>query len=111
MEKTKGFKHVVIGGEISVEDFALKILQLVNYRSSRKDTVLDVRTVDGTNNVVVCSCENIEKDLKSMFNASDVMTDPLTTYNLDWSDLGGKIAKEIESLVYDDEEEVLIISI
>lgn len=110
MEKIKGFKHVVIGGEMSVTDFAKSILKLVNYRSSIKDSIIDVKTVEGTNNVVVSSCNDIAGDLKGMFNAENVITYPLTVYCTDWSDLGKKIANEIENLVYEKEEEVLITS-
>ena len=111
MERDKGFKHVVIGDEnMSIEEFAKAVLVLVNYRSSVKNSVLDIKTVEGTNHVVVCSTENIEKKLKEMFNAEDVATYPLNSYYLDISDLGKKVASEIENILYEKEEEFLIVS-
>lgn len=110
MDRNSAFKIRVFCGKMKVEDFALNILQLVNYKSNVKETIIDVETVSGTNNVIVSSYKDISSELKSMFNAEEVKVEPLHLYTVDWCDLGAKTEKEIEHLVYDKEEEVLIIS-
>lgn len=110
MDKERVFKIKVFGGKMKVEDFALSILKLVNYKSSMKETVIDIETVEGTNNVIVCSYKDISSELKSMFNTNEVRVEPLHLYKIDWCDLDKKIEKEIEHLVYDKDEEILIIS-
>lgn len=109
MEREKIYRINVFGGKMKVEDFALGILKLVNYKSSVKETIVDVTTVQGTNWVIVDSYKDISEELKDMFNADEIRVEPLNLYLIDWCDLGKKTEKEIEHLVYDKEEEVLII--
>lgn len=109
MDKERVYKIRVFGGKMKVEDFALSILTLVNYKSSVKETVIDVQTIEGTNNVIVCSYKDISSELKDMFNAEEVQVEPLNLYMVDWCDLDDKIGEEMEHLVYDKDEEVLII--
>lgn len=109
MEKERVYRITVNGGEISTEDFALNILKLVNYKSSIKETIIDIKTVQGTNVVIVDSYKDVSDELKDMFNADEVQVEHLNLYIVSWCDLDTKIADEIEELVYEKDEEVLII--
>ena len=109
MEKERGYRIKVNGGEMKVEDFAKGILTLVNYKSSVKETIIDVKTVENTNIVIVDSYKDISDDLKDMFNAESAEVSPLNLYKVEWCDLGSKIENEIEQLLYDEEEDVLIL--
>lgn len=109
MEKQIAYRITVYGGEMNVSDFALNILKLVNYKSSCYETILDVKTVQGTNTVIVDSYDDVSNDLKTMFNTDDVLIETLNIYMVDWCDLGKEVASEINELIYEKEEEVLII--
>lgn len=56
---TKGYEYLLEGSDV-LETFAKGILQLVNIKSSRKDTILEVKTIEGTNKVTVVSMVELE---------------------------------------------------
>lgn len=110
MDRERVYRIHVYGGKMKTEDFALSILTLVNYRSSVKESIIDIKTVEGTNTVIVDSYKDISTDLKRMFNTEEVQVEPLTVFSVDWCDLGSRVEAEIEDLVYNKDEAVLIIS-
>lgn len=109
IEKEKVYRLRVIGGEMKVDDFAKSILVLVNLKSSVKETVIDVTTVENSNIVIVDSYKDMSQELKHMFNTECVEVSTLNLYRVDWCDLGAEVSKEIEELVYAKEEDVLIL--
>lgn len=108
MSKQKAFLYTVDGWENDVDKFAKGILMLVNAKSSRKGTVLDVKTLEGTNIVLVTSLTKIDKELESMMGyVRDVET--IDVYNLTYDDLtdsGKEKVKETEDML-DDEYMIL----
>jgi hypothetical protein len=66
MEIKKGIEYTMVGHEDVVE-FAKGILAVTNAKSSRKDTILNVRTLDGSNVVVIHSLIEIDGFLEAHF--------------------------------------------
>lgn len=111
MEKLNVYRLSVYGGEMPVREFAESILILVNYRSNRKETIIDLKTLEGSNIVIVDSHKDISEELKRLFNTDRVDVEKLNVYLIeDGYDLGKNIGDEINKKIYDKDEIVKIIS-
>jgi hypothetical protein len=60
MEKVKGFEYV-LDGVADLGLFSQAILALVNIKSSRRETIADIRTIEGMNRVIVVAYEDLDK--------------------------------------------------
>lgn len=78
METTKGFEYV-LDSTAELDLFAKGVLALVNIKSSRRETIADVRTVEGMNRVIVVSYIDLDEYFKSNDHVWEVvMKDPMT---------------------------------
>lgn len=88
MKTVEGFKYRAEGKE-DLNEFAKGILILTNAMSSRKDTVIDIKTQDGTNDVIIHSLIDIDDVLNAHFK-SILSKDKIEVLQLDYDDLTGK---------------------
>ena len=95
MRITKGWEYYVEGHK-SVDDFAKGILALINARSSRRGTVLDLRTFDGTNQVYIITLSELDKEIEH-FMGEITAKNPIHIANLDrWDDGNPTLRKKLE---------------
>jgi hypothetical protein len=97
MNIVKGYEYYVDGHEDIVE-FAKGILALVNARSSRRGTVLDVRTFDGLNQVEVITMCELDKEIEH-FMGKITSKKEIKIANLDrWDDGNPTLRKKMDKL-------------
>lgn len=107
MTSIKVVRHTVEANSKDLNQFALSTLSLVNYKSSRADTIIDIKTLEGTNIIVIDSYEDITNDLENMFPNSSIETEKVNLVLIGLDDLKAPIMSKIEKL--DGEEDDLII--
>lgn len=102
MEVVKGYKYTLEGHE-DLNEFAKGILFMVNAQSSRKDTIINVQTLDGTNIVIVDSLMEIDSEVDAYFKEvrSKEIIDIL---QLDFDDLNKKSQGWIQKQEASDDE-------
>lgn len=102
METVKGYKYTLEGHE-DLDKFAKGILFMVNAQSSRKGTIVNVQTLDGSNIVVVDSLIEIDSEVEAYFKEvrSKEIIDIL---QLDFDDLNKKAQGWIQKQEASDEE-------
>lgn len=95
MRITNGWEYYVDGHKDVVE-FAKGILALVNARSSRRGTVLDLRTYEGNNQVYIVTVSELDKEIKH-FMGEIIEKNPINIANLDrWEDGNPTLRKKLE---------------
>lgn len=93
MEKRQGFKYVVdVKG--NVEEFAKVILQLVNLKSSVPDSILHVKTLDGTNLIQVVTYKDSKEFLAEFGEVT--MAEETEVQTITFNDLKPSIQAQIE---------------
>ena len=88
METVKGYKYTLEGHK-DIDAFAKGILVMTNAMSSRKDTVIGVQTLEGTNTVIVHSLIEIDLEVEAHFNEV-VSKEVIDVLRLDFDDLSKK---------------------
>lgn len=97
MDIVKGFEYYVDGHEDGVE-FAKGILALVNAKSSRRGTVLDVRTFEGLNQVEVTTLCELDKEIEH-FMGKITSKREIKIANLNrWDDGNSKLTRIMDKL-------------
>jgi hypothetical protein len=97
---TNGWEYYVDGHK-DVEKFAKGILTLVNLRSSRRGTVIDLRTFEGINQVYIITASEFDADIERIMGEITAKN-PINIANLDrWEDGNEKLPKKMEK--FDDD--------
>lgn len=94
MNTVKGYKYTLQGHE-DINEFARGILVMTNAMSSRKDTVIGIETLDGTNKVIVHSLIEIDLEVEAHFNKV-ISKEVIDVLQLDIDDLSQKPQKWID---------------
>lgn len=105
MKKKTGFKYVVEGFK-DMEKFAKGILAITNLKSSRENTIINIKTYEGTWKVSIISIEEIDDFLKLHFEKI-ILRELIECIVAEYEDLSNKIQR-IVSEKEDESEEFYI---
>lgn len=102
MDNLKGFDYTVDvkGG---VKEYAEIVLILTNLKSSRKETIEHIKTIEGTNLISVISQIDLD-DFFRMHDAEITNKEEIEIIQLNFCDVNNSIQKQLEKL---DDKDVL----
>lgn len=100
MKKEIGLKYVVEGFK-DIEKFAKGILAITNLKSSRENTIINIKTYEGTWKVSIVSIEEIDDFLKLHFEKI-ILREPIECIVAEYEDLSDKMQK----IISDKEDEL-----
>lgn len=98
MEMLKGYEYQVDGHK-DIVDFAKGILALTNAKCSRKGTIIDIKTIEGSNIVYVTTLMELDSEIKH-FMGEILDKEEIQIMNIedDYDEFNPKIQKKMKEL-------------